>query len=422
MNILKARCVPRTVLVAAGCSLIAVGSEVIAQPLVTGDLTIYYDFDSFTDVVMDGSGNGFNAKVQDGTRKTLDVGFDLMTSGVISNDTSNAKRGAGAVRFTQTAVLGEDPVFLDLDGGVIKQNAPAKVPQGAITVAAWLNLPEINLDIDPVGDNGDWNAPASILQAASAGPSFVAHYHAEGDGRIRLALRGEMQAQNIVNSSGAPFTGGHPWPNQPEVDMGEAPEPWPLNEWFHVAFTYDKNADGGAGEFAMYYNGTNIRSGPPNGTTTGEPTGPIDLGAWDLRAFNDFYDGLGIGAVMDNGRRRLHGLMDEFYIFTRALSEEEIGTLAMVSTPVTPGDHNGDGNVDAADYVTWRKDPAAFGGDPDGYNIWRANFGMTAGGGSALAGVAAIPEPASWMLAVVVVAGLAALKRNCRSVVCRARE
>jgi hypothetical protein len=39
------------------------------------------------------------------------------------------------------------------------------------------------------------------------------------------------------------------------------------------------------------------------------------------------------------------------------------------------GDYNGDGNVDAADYVVWRKDPASFGGDPDGYNAWRADFG-----------------------------------------------
>jgi hypothetical protein len=56
------------------------------------------------------------------------------------------------------------------------------------------------------------------------------------------------------------------------------------------------------------------------------------------------------------------------------------------------GDYNGDNKVDAADYVVWRKDPASFGGDPDGYNTWRANFGMMApgGGGGALG---AVPEP-----------------------------
>jgi hypothetical protein len=43
------------------------------------------------------------------------------------------------------------------------------------------------------------------------------------------------------------------------------------------------------------------------------------------------------------------------------------------------GDYNGDNMVDAADYVLWRKNPAAFGGDPAGYTTWRANFGATGG-------------------------------------------
>jgi hypothetical protein len=58
------------------------------------------------------------------------------------------------------------------------------------------------------------------------------------------------------------------------------------------------------------------------------------------------------------------------------------------------GDYNGDGTVDAADYVVWRKDPASFGGDPAGYDTWRANFGtmaMPAAGQS----TGAVPEPAA---------------------------
>ncbi|HEX2475695.1 MAG TPA: hypothetical protein VHK01_13170 [Lacipirellulaceae bacterium] len=46
-----------------------------------------------------------------------------------------------------------------------------------------------------------------------------------------------------------------------------------------------------------------------------------------------------------------------------------------------PGDFNRDGTVDAADYVVWRKSPSNFGGDPGGYNTWRANFGATLGNG-----------------------------------------
>ena len=52
--------------------------------------------------------------------------------------------------------------------------------------------------------------------------------------------------------------------------------------------------------------------------------------------------------------------------------------LIVVATNPIDGDYNGDGVVDAADYVKWR--------DTDGtqpnYDKWRANFGRTAATGS----------------------------------------
>jgi fibronectin-binding autotransporter adhesin len=45
------------------------------------------------------------------------------------------------------------------------------------------------------------------------------------------------------------------------------------------------------------------------------------------------------------------------------------------ATAVTTGDYNGDLVVDGGDYVTWKKNPGAFGGDPAGYNTWKANYG-----------------------------------------------
>ena len=66
------------------------------------------------------------------------------------------------------------------------------------------------------------------------------------------------------------------------------------------------------------------------------------------------------------------------------------------------GDYNGDGKVDAADYVVWRKDPGSFGGDPGGYNTWSANFGATSSGSAA---TTAVPEPGSLLLAVMAVVG-----------------
>jgi hypothetical protein len=67
-----------------------------------------------------------------------------------------------------------------------------------------------------------------------------------------------------------------------------------------------------------------------------------------------------------------------------------IDNIRVGMTTAIDGDHNDDGTVDAADYVAWRKDPSAFGGDPDGYDAWREQFGEPGSGG----GAGTVPEPA----------------------------
>ncbi len=56
------------------------------------------------------------------------------------------------------------------------------------------------------------------------------------------------------------------------------------------------------------------------------------------------------------------------------------------------GDYNGDGKVDAADYVVWRKTNI---NGQQGYDDWRANFGRSAPGSG---GGTAVPEPATPVL------------------------
>jgi hypothetical protein len=71
------------------------------------------------------------------------------------------------------------------------------------------------------------------------------------------------------------------------------------------------------------------------------------------------------------------------------------------------GDFNGDGRVNAADYVVWRKTD----GSPAGYQTWRTNFGrQQAGSGLSLA---AVPEPGTFVyLSAAFLAGIGFARRR----------
>jgi hypothetical protein len=79
------------------------------------------------------------------------------------------------------------------------------------------------------------------------------------------------------------------------------------------------------------------------------------------------------------------------------------------------GDFDGNGTVDTADYVLWRRSN----GSPADYNLWRAHFGASVpANGAALAEIAAVPEPSS----LVLIFGAAAMlctqtgyRRSCKA-------
>jgi hypothetical protein len=126
---------------------------------------------------------------------------------------------------------------------------------------------------------------------------------------------------------------------------------------------------------------------------TVDSTDPI---VWiEFQMFNsdsDFYPGMiGSPAATD------------FYIRSIEINSE--------APPGLPGDFNQDGKVDAADYVTWRKNTAnnplpnddGLTTQADRYNLWRGNFGDMAGSGG---GAGAVPEPDTFVYIVFAAAGL----------------
>jgi cytochrome c peroxidase len=121
--------------------------------------------------------------------------------------------------------------------------------------------------------------------------------------------------------------------------------------------------------------------------------------------------------------------VQQLVAYLNTLTDEEFLTSELFSDPFVtlPGDYDGDGEVDGADYGKWQ---ASLGGtgslDADGngdlvvdaadYVLWRKFVGrtwQTLGGGQA-SFTLATPEPASIGLAAIAVAWLAGLRRRWR--------
>jgi hypothetical protein len=89
------------------------------------------------------------------------------------------------------------------------------------------------------------------------------------------------------------------------------------------------------------------------------------------------------------------GITQMFSSITAGYTVQQQGNdlvLYFGAAPGTPGDFNGDGNVDAGDYVVWR----ATSGSQAEYEEWRSNFGVSAGAGGQAR--AAVPEAGSRLI------------------------
>jgi fibronectin-binding autotransporter adhesin len=142
-------------------------------------------------------------------------------------------------------------------------------------------------------------------------------------------------------------------------------------------------------------------------------TGNIDLSAVD--SLNVTGAGTGSSWLIGTYTGTLTGVFDTI---TSGYSVSYTGGNITLSTAVSlPGDFNGDGKVDASDYVFVRKQTPDItsGTGLTNYNTWRANFGNPpgAGSGGGLGGNgAAVPEPSSFVLLMFSLVALAGRRRE----------
>lgn len=128
------------------------------------------------------------------------------------------------------------------------------------------------------------------------------------------------------------------------------------------------------------------------------------------------------GGMIDLGTPYSTGSIDqdlEFRYYDLALGKTVSAYVEFAELLGLPGDFNGDGSVNLADYTVWRNNlggpESALNGNGDNsggsagvvdaadYALWKSTFGNSSG---SLAGVAtaAVPEPATWWMAVLGVA------------------
>lgn len=301
----------KTALLLAFPVLLALWTQATAQPLVTGNLSVYYDFDDFTDSVTDRSGNGLDGWVtleRDGFGN--DANFDELPDIRLSTD--DKVRGTGSAWFDTDPLTREDRVQIcqleDPDADNFCDDvSPSLIPTTAFTVAAWMKV----VQTDPATDQ-------SLYQSRSFDGAYT-HIQVQGNGKLRAAIRGQLQADNIVSTQ--VYTDGS--------DSNTAAS-YPFDEWFHFAVTYNQAAN----NYGMYFDGRRVAGGAANGNA-----GNVEMGDWGQGAW--------IGLVPDFARQ-LVGKIDEFYLFTRALSAAEIQELVELTPPLL-GDFDGNGVLDAAD-------------------------------------------------------------------------
>lgn len=175
---------------------------------------------------------------------------------------------------------------------------------------------------------------------------------------------------------------------------------------FRVSATDPLNAGGTLGIQSFFQTGESFTYQVPNVGTNGELQLPIDGQFHDLT--------FPLSAITDRKNVDVFGINLFGHTNTLTMNVDLVRFDQVVGVP---GDYNGNGVVDAADYVLWRKGgPLANEVDTPGtvnqadYTAWRARFGNVSGSGTVVG--AAVPEPATTVLLMSALLGTITLAAN----------
>ncbi|MBM3242224.1 LamG domain-containing protein [Candidatus Poribacteria bacterium] len=210
--------------------------------------------------------------------------FDQLNGNTVSDMSGNGHDGAinGDVTLASgkygNAAKFANAGYLDLGG----ENFPADaVPKDAGTICAWVNVEE----------TGNHHA---IFNARASDQTWIVHPELRSDHKFRWLFRA-YGGTTIF-----------------DIQTGE----WKPGEWIHYAGTYSKDAGVGI----LYINGEEV------GRENARVTEPI-AGDWGM--------GARVGKNIDDARP-FTGLMDDFCIWKKALTQDEIKDLMENVTPVQP--------------------------------------------------------------------------------------
>jgi hypothetical protein len=326
----------------------------------------------------------------------------------------NPRTGAASIRNDTAAAI-------NIDGYLITSSQPALNPAGWMSlsdagVANWLeanpsniHLSELNLQSSftlNAGASRSIGSPYTALTPTAIGQPEVPVSFTYGVPGTMGSILGDVvfEPQNNVVLLVDRATGNAQLQNQSNFDVN-------LDALLITSTTGALDAAGWSGLAESGVAGWQSGAAAANRLAEGNLTGSTLLAAGGTRSLGKPINAAVINDELD--------VMLEYHVAGGGGVSVMGGVqFATLSAPGVAADYNGNGSVDAADYVLWRnggplqnevETPGTI--TAEDYTAWRARFGNPASSGGGAA--AAVPEPTGWMLTILALAGPFAMGR-CR--------